>query len=136
MAIQYADFITAFPEFSDITSFPEATVTFWLTQGYSQVSPRIFGNQYDFAVMLWTAHNLVYARRNIKASSGSGVPGDGSGATTSKSVADVSVGYSTNTSIDGAGAWNATSYGQRYYTLIRALGTGPRYVAGPRRQFL
>lgn len=135
MAATYAMMIAAFPEFSNTTTYPQATIEFWLSQGYVQVSQRIFRDSYDMAVMLWTAHHVAMGAANAKTAAAGGVPGSASGVQTSKSVDGVSVGYSTITSIANAGAWNATSYGQRFLTMARAFAT-PQYVPGPRRQFL
>lgn len=135
MAATYATMIAAFPEFSNTTSYPQTTIEFWLSQGYIQVSERLFRDSYDMAVMLWTAHHVAMGAANARAAARGGIPGSASGVQTSKSVDGVSVGYSTITSLNNAGAWNATSYGQRFLTMARSFAT-MQYVPGVRRQFL
>jgi len=126
--IAYSDFVAIFPEFADTTKFPEAGATFWIGQGYAQISPRL-GRQRDLAVMLFTAHNVVLAAQAAKAMASGGVSGQATGVVSSKSVDKVSVSYDTAaTAIQNAGFFNATSYGQRFYRLMQAASVGQGYV--------
>ncbi len=135
MTVAYQDFITAFPEFSNTTTFPQATVEFWIGQAYLQLNPAVLGTSMDLAVMLFTAHNVVLAAQSARASTGGGIGGASGGVVSSKSVADVSVSYDTTlTAIDGAGIWNATSYGQRLFMMLKAFA-GPVYRAVAPRYF-
>jgi len=47
------------------------------------------------------------------------------GLQTSKSVGDVSVGYTTLEALADWGSWNLTSYGQQLVTFARVVGMGP-----------
>lgn len=128
MAVTSASFRTMFPEFTDTAKFPDAQINAWLDQAPNQLSASRLGKSYDLAVMLFIAHNIVLSARAVASAAGSGVPGQATGPVSSKSVDKVSVSYDTGaTAIGRAGAWNATSYGQRLYTLLRACGAGPLY---------
>ena len=64
-----------------------------------------------------------------------GIPGDSLGPVSSKSVGGVSISYDSGSiSIAGAGAWNATSYGQRLYKLLQSAAMGGRYRSARSRR--
>ena len=129
MAVTYDSFVAVFPEFSDATAYSQASVAFWIGQAAFQLNANRLRNSYDLAVMLFTAHNLVLGKRDARAAAGGGTPGQVSGPQSSKAVDKVSVSYDTGAvTYPGAGEWNATSYGQRLYRLLRAVGAGPVYV--------
>jgi hypothetical protein len=135
MTVTYESFLIGFPEFSNTTTYPQATVQFWIDQGAAQLSPKVFGSQIDMAVMLFAAHSSVLAAQRAKASAGGGIAGASGGIVASKAVADVSVSYDTTlTAIDGAGPYNATSYGQQLYMMMKA-NTGVYYFPGQQRNF-
>lgn len=50
------------------------------------------------------------------------------GILTSKSVGDVSAGYSVLTSLESWGAWNLTRYGQELATIGKIIGMGPTLI--------
>ena len=50
------------------------------------------------------------------------------GLQTSKSVGDVSVGYTTLDALADWGSWNLTSYGQQLVTFARVVGMGPALI--------
>ncbi|MDB5448417.1 MAG: putative bacteriophage protein [Phenylobacterium sp.] len=135
MTIAYSDFIGRFPEFGNATTFPQANIDPWIADGYAQLSPTRFGGRLDLAVMLFAAHNVVLGAREAASAAAGGIPGEVKGPVASKSVDKVSVSYTDAASIDGAGAWNLTTYGLRLYKMFRAVGAGPYYVPGPRRVF-
>jgi len=131
MTVAYADFTMAFPEFSDGSVFPQGRVNFWIQSAYLQLNAKRFENLLDLGVMLFVAHNLVLSARDEAATKAGGLPGQASGPQSSKSVDKVSVSYDTGaTIIKDGGAWNATSYGQRLYTMIKGLNAGPVFIAG------
>lgn len=134
--VSYATFIAAFPEFSNTALYPEAGVTFWITQAGIQLNARRFGASLDLATMLFVAHNMVLGAQALAtAATASGIVGESSGAVQSKTVGPVSVSYDTAAvSSDGAGFWNQTSYGQRYWQLAQTYCSGPSYVPGPRQR--
>lgn len=128
MTVTSLSFRVMFPEFTDSVKFPDAQINAWLDQAPNQLNTNRLGKSYDLAVMLFIAHNIVLSARAVVSASGSGVPGQAQGPVSSKTVDKVSVSFDTGaTAIGRAGAWNATSYGQRLYTLLRACGAGPIY---------
>jgi hypothetical protein len=138
--IVYDSFVAAFPEFGSNTSstLQSAQVTvgqvnFWIPQAYAQLNTWRFGAQLDLAAMLFVAHNLVLSLRENKANATGQIPGAVQGPIASKSIDKLSISYSGATNLEGAGMWNATTYGQRLFKMMKAYGSGPLYVAGPRR---
>jgi len=129
--IDAAQFIAAFPEFA---SSPTTSVSFWLAQGYSQLDSFRLGAQIDYAAMLFAAHNIALGNQAALAASGGSAIGNVAAPMQSKTVGPVSAAYDTTVaSIEGAGQWNATSYGQRLYPLLRGASLGGTYVGAPRR---
>ncbi|MGI4851703.1 MAG: DUF4054 domain-containing protein [Janthinobacterium lividum] len=130
--VTYASFVLAFPEFGNTTLYPAAQIEFWLSLAYSQLNAFRFGTQLPLAVMLFIAHNIVLSARETQAGTSGQIVGSVQGPMSSKSVGPLSVSYAGTTGIEGGGAWNYTSYGQRLYTMMRAFAAGPKYVPGPR----
>ncbi len=126
--VQYADFIGVFPEFSDATNYPVAQVTFWLAQAYLALNAFRFGLQLPLAVMLYVAHSITLSAREVQSAAGGKLVGNVQGPLLSKSVGPLSASYSGDTALDGAGAFNFTTYGQRLYSLMKAYAMGPKYV--------
>lgn len=128
MAVTRDDLVAVFPEFGDAATYPDAAVTFWLDQAGISLTDAVFGQQLSLATMLWVAHNLVLSRM--------GTTGGGVGSlapATSKSVGGASKSMDPSLILsEGAGIWNGSLYGVRFYNLVRALATGPRYRASPR----
>lgn len=133
MDVTHSAFVTAYPAFKDAQKFPCSQIEFWISQAPNQVNKRLMGKNYPLAVMLFTAHNIVIAAQQNRAAA-SGIPGTPISPVQSKTVGEVSIAYDTKgTEIEGAGAWNATIYGQQLYTLMKATSAGPRYRVPPRR---
>ena len=130
----YALFLSYFPEFTNTELYPVNVVETWVVPAAEQMNQYRFGSQYNLAVCLYIAHNVALSARELQASmSGKSVVGDTRGPVASKSVDKVSVAYNNAAaSVEGAGAYNATSYGQRLYKLIQSFASGPYYVGGPR----
>lgn len=135
MTVAYADFVTAFPEFGDATKFPQAQIDLWISLAPDNlviIQRRAKPGVFDLAVMLFVAHNLVISTRETAAAL-KGIPGETPGLVSSKTVDKVSVSYdAAGTAVDGAGAWNATFYGQRLYKMMQAYAAGPVYAIGRR----
>lgn len=126
--ISRTDLVTAFPEFQDTNRYPVSQIDYWLGIADAQVSKDRFGTSRDLAVMLFIAHNIVLSARNAATATTGGAVGTPLAVASSKSVGGASISYDTTlTAIPGAGIWNATSYGQRYYQMLRAFGSGPLY---------
>jgi hypothetical protein len=135
MTIAATDFIGAFPEFSNNAVYPISQINFWIKQAYIGLNAAQFDQSLDLAAMLFAAHNMVLSARDAAATAMSnpgappGIPGQATGPVNSKGVGQVHIGYDTAaTQMPGAGAWNATSYGQRLYRMMVAVEAGGMYV--------
>ncbi|MDD1789095.1 MAG: DUF4054 domain-containing protein [Paraburkholderia tropica] len=118
-------FRQTFPEFGDASVFPDAVVQIWLTVAVSLVNPLRWMELTDIGIGLVTAHHLALSLRDQKTAAVGGVPGQVTGPQTSKSVDKVSASQDTAAvTLDGAGFWNSTMYGVRYYTLALSMGAG------------
>ena len=126
MSVTADSFRLAFPAFQSTVTYPPPMVDFWLSQALLFHNAERWKTALDLGVMLWTAHNLI-----LEAQSGANVrfgkaASGGTGVVSSKSVDKVSVSYDNSVaSEDGAGNWNLTTYGQRWYKLARMAGSGP-----------
>lgn len=119
-------FRTDFPEFANATTYPDATVNFYIGLATAMVNPDVWVDQADYGIALFVAHHLVLATRESKAAAVGQIPGKSiQGITASKSVDKVSVSYdASSVRYEGAGFWNATSYGIQFFRLIRIFGAG------------
>lgn len=126
MTIAAADFRVQFsPAFDSLTDYPDPQITFWINRAYSMLDPNVWADGLDFGVSLYVAHQLAYFKSAAK-SGGTGV-----GAVSSKSVGGVS--YSrdvASTTIQGAGSFNATTYGVQFYELALIVGSGGIQISG------
>jgi hypothetical protein len=126
MNITTAQFRADFPEFSSTELFPNSGIDFWLAFGYRMVNADRFQSNLDIGVELFVAHFITLEARNSLAAGSGGIPGQSSGIISSKSVDKVSISYDTGTGVyDGAGHWNLTNYGTRFYWMIQMFGAGP-----------
>lgn len=132
----YGLFLAQCPEFSNLTLYPVAMVNAWIPPAVEQMNAARFGTQYNLAVCLYIAHNVVLSARELAASAGAGnsVVGEAYGPVSDKSIDKLSVSYGEGAVATDAGSFNLTSYGQRLYKLIQTYGTGPFYVAAPGRR--
>jgi len=127
MALTVASFRADFPEFNDGILFPDAVVTTWMAVATTlfQDSLDRWGTLLQTAQELATAHYLVLSARDRSTKAVGGIPGEVRGLATAEAVDSVSVSYDVQTSApDGGGNWNATSYGQRLFQLMRLMGAG------------
>lgn len=125
MTIAPATLRTNFPEFVDGNRYPDSLVKFWLTVSVSMVNTDRWGELSDLGVQLCTAHHLAMAARDQGTAGAGGLPGQVTGALSSKAVDKVSASYDTSAvTIDDAGFWNMTSYGVRFLSLARMMGAG------------
>lgn len=127
MTITVAQFRANFPEFADISVYPDASVQFWLNYAYLRLNAIRWADSLDYGAQLFVAHYLTVARRNtLSAASGSGSSGGGvTGLLTQKKVDKVDLTFDVKSVInDGAGQYNATSYGVQYWDLMQMAGMG------------
>lgn len=120
-----AQFRLDFPEFADTTAYPNTQITFWSTVAEKMVVQCVWEDMYETGVKLYTAHELVLARQNVQTAGNGGLPGQGGGIASAKTVGSVSVNYDPNTTTEkDAGFWNLTNYGKQFYRLVRIFGSG------------
>lgn len=112
-----ATFRANFPEFTDITKYPDSMITLWSTIATAQIVSDKWGDIVNQAIELYTAHNVLLAYNNKL--------GKRTAIQQSKSVGNVSVSHDTTSSIElNAGHWNLTTYGQMFIRLSRLYGAG------------
>lgn len=122
-------FRTDFPEFTDITRYPDSSVTFYLSQADNLLDQARFGDQFVYLAELFTAHYTeLRGRRSAQAALG-GVNSSGGGILTSKSVDKVSASYDVSGIINpDAGFWNNTDYGREFFWWWEMAGAGGRQL--------
>jgi hypothetical protein len=119
-------FRTQYPEFSDAALYPDATVDIWIQTGYNFLDAFRWGNLLDLGVSLFVAHNLVFGALNAQSASAGNVPGIARGVIASEGVDKIGLSYDTELASEkGAGHYNFTTYGQRFYHFVRIVGAGP-----------
>ena len=126
MTVTAASFKTDFCEFSDISLYRDEDITFWLKYAGLLLNANRWGNILDLATELYVAHNLTIERQAKSAAANGAPPGLATGIISAKSVDSVSISYDTNSAMEqDAGHWNLTTYGQRYWRMMRMFGAGP-----------
>jgi len=122
-------FRTDFPEFSDLTRYPDSAVNFYLTQADNLLLQERFGDQFVYLAELFTAHYTeLRGRRSAQAALGA-VNSSGGGILTSKSVDKVSASYDVSGIINpDAGFWNNTDYGREFFWWWEMSGAGGRQL--------
>ncbi|TJZ75585.1 DUF4054 domain-containing protein [Chitiniphilus eburneus] len=118
-------FRTDFPEFANTSTYPTATVDFWLSLAEKMLPPDRWCDLWGHGLELFTAHHLALGAANQRAAAVGGIPGQVKGPATSKAVDKVSAGYDSGavTLTDG-GFWNLTTYGIEFLQLARMVGAG------------
>lgn len=120
-----AAFRTRFPEFSNTVTYPDAFITPWANVAEKLVVEDVWGECYNYGVMLYVAHELTLQRVNVAASQVGGTPGLSGGIANSKTVGSVSVSYDSVTASEkDAGWWNLSNYGKQFIRLARIFGAG------------
>jgi hypothetical protein len=129
MSFTIVQFRIDFPEFADDAVYTDNIVAYWSRLAIKLIIESRWGDVYVDGINLFVAHNITLQAQDIKATSGGGVPGSVSGATSQKAVGQVSTSYDTTSSaVKNGGEWNATSYGRRYLKLSRLFGAGGLHV--------
>jgi hypothetical protein len=117
--------------FPELGAAADQTVLVWIEQSAVLDATRIGPVNYPLAQLLFAAHNVALGLQAAKA----GTPGASFAPVTSKGADGLSVSFDVNlTAIDGAGVYNATSYGQRLWKLLEAAAMGGMYRAPPARR--
>ena len=135
------EFRAAMPAFDtsgdpDSGLFGDDAITYWLTIASKQINHDRFaadGDEtvYNLATCQFVAHNLAFEAFSQKSTSAGAIPGLASGLLAAKAAGDVSVTYDTGSVLEmGAGHWNYTVYGKRFFQLMMMMGAGPLQI-GP-----
>jgi hypothetical protein len=126
LPITVAQFRIDFSEFADPSLYPDSLILFWMTLAVAQVQNACrWGTLLPMAQELVTAHYVALAARDRVAGANGTLPGVPYGLAASETVGPVSVSYDyADLMIEGASAWNLTTYGQRYFALVRLVGAG------------
>ena len=121
-------FETFLEGFSELDSYPEARIRFFLDRATDAVPCGRFGKETDFGRCLHAAHHLVVLGTGMTEDARAATP---KGAVASKSVGSVSVSYDTGTGAEtDAGFWNSTGYGRLYWQLMKKYRRLPTVVVG------
>ena len=125
------EFRKAFPAFFDEVIFNNDRLDFWANLAELRLSKDRFGDVYDYAVMLFVAHNLALQQNYggqgllVGSSAGSSVSPKPSGSVSQKKVGDVSISYDASHVMSSkAGSWNETIYGIQLQELMRLYSAG------------
>lgn len=130
MAVDYAKFVTDFPEFANATTYPKPTVEFYLALGGELLGPR-WGTLISFGLELFVAHNLSVEYEARRAAARGQNPGAVMSPVTGGSVDKVSYQRAAGSILDPKnGHWNLSQYGLRYIQLVKMVGAGPVQVHG------
>lgn len=125
MTVTATSFREAYPEFANTTTFPDSQVNYYITLGYKLLRPCKWQDVLDDGIMLFVAHNLALEAQAQKQAAAGGIPTGQVGLTAAKAVDKVSVSYDNSAAMEeGAGHWNLTIYGKRFWWLLRMAGAG------------
>ena len=127
------DFRQIYPEFDNKTDYPDRAIQWWMADFGTTYSACFCGfqNETDKAMLLYTAFNLVIAKKRADAANNGGVPGEMKGPVSSRSVDKVSNGYDTGALAPRTATyWNANDYGAQFYQLLVRRSLGLRYRPG------
>lgn len=114
-----------FPEFANLTQYPDGAVNFWLSLAATLLPADRWSDLLGYGQELMAAHHLAIAARDQATATAGGTPGAVTGPQTSKAVDKVSASYDTaSVSLSDAGFWGMTSYGIRFLQLARIVGAG------------
>lgn len=114
-----------FPEFADVTKYPDYAVNLWLSLASTTLPADRWCDYLDIGMELFTAHNLALAAGNQATAAVGGAPGQVKGPLTSKAVDKVSVGYDSGAAaLEDGGFFNLTTYGIQFLQLARMIGSG------------
>jgi Protein of unknown function (DUF4054) len=129
-----ASFRQMFTEFADPTgASSDSSLNLYIALAYAFLDPaRWTAAIINLGVGLYVAHHITLDMRNQAAAAAGGVPGEAVAPKSAKAVDKVSASMDTKAvSLDNAGYWNATSYGQRFIWLARQLGAGGIQLGAP-----
>lgn len=106
--------------------YSDELVQYWIDRAVVRLDPERWRDLLEEGIGNFVAHHLyLWKLDQDSAMGGMAAPGGVSGTLTNKTVDNVSMGYSmTDISNEGAGHWNLSTYGLRYWELMLMVGTG------------
>jgi Protein of unknown function (DUF4054) len=122
-----------FPEFADTTVYTQMTVCYWLAFSQMSNNPSAWGTWLPLGIELLAAHYITEEAQALKTALAGGNPGTAgaSGPIASKNVSQVAISYAVQAALEtgpagsgGAGMYNATIYGRRWWHLAQLVGAG------------
>ena len=117
-----ATFKSNFPEF---TTASDGQIDFFLSVAGGMLNPERWSDQLDYGTSLFVAHHLSVAIKNQNTALAGGIPGEVKGVLASKSIDKVSASYDASSVLyEGAGFWNSSSYGIRFWMMAKMVGAG------------
>ena len=132
MTITVDQFRTNFPEFTDAKAYTDEGIQFWFDVAALFMNASRWAAAFDVGVQLYTAHQLSLQYNAAYLAAAKQSPGGVIGAQTSASIDKVSWARDASAAmIEGAGAYNLSSYGIRWYQMSRLMGAGAVYVGAP-----
>lgn len=129
MTVTADSFRASFPAFQDSTTYPDPQVNMWISFATSLLNAAAWQDMLDMGTMLMVAHQIsMEAVANAEAASGA-QPGAAKGILTSGGAAGATFSYdASSVAAEGAGYFNLTIYGQRYWRLAMMFGAGPQQI--------
>lgn len=113
-----------FPEFGDESKYPTPELEFEASIAEKLLNQCRWGNLYEQGIELYVAHAAAIDAKNKRAAAVGAIPG-ANGVQQSKAVGSVSTSYDTQVASEqGAGYYNLTVYGQKFWRLMRLIGAG------------
>jgi Protein of unknown function (DUF4054) len=122
-----AQFRLDFPAFRSPRDYPDETIEFWVAVVTNQMTldPNRWAENLLLGQELFVAHMLTLERNNQLVTA-RGRAAMATGGAVSRSVGGVNVAYDLSGAYsDGAGFWNLSSYGQRFWYMLNQAGMGP-----------
>ena len=118
-----------FPAFANTRTYTDAQINLWLGIAYQRLTPGRWQTMLDIGAQLYTCHNLTLEAR-AQAEAANGIPPGGQvGPLNNKSVDKASAGFDVGAgTYEGAGFYNLTTYGTRFYELMQLFGMGPLQI--------
>jgi len=122
-----------FPEFGTTPgtgAYTDARIQIWITVAEKFLTSSRWDTLIDLGTALFVAHYLVLDGTNQAAAQVGGSIGQTTGPLSSKSIDKISAAYETAAvTFENAGHWNLSTYGIRFYGLMRMVGAGGIEIA-------
>lgn len=110
------------PEFATTS---EAQIDLFINIGSGLLNVDRWGDSLEYGLALFVGHHLAISNRDQMAAAAGGEAGQVKGVVTGKTVDKISVSYDGALgTYEGAGFWNQTNYGVRFFQLARLIGAG------------